>query len=79
MAEPLRAVAGELTVEEILDALREGRRVVVETELLGGTYEITLRHDGTTFYCDTPTTLHKHDTEDGMRSCITKMGYGTEG
>jgi hemin uptake protein HemP len=78
MAEPLRAVAGELTVEEILDALREGRRVVVETEMLGGTYEITLRHDGTTFYCDTPTTLHKHDTEDGMRTCISRMGYGKE-
>jgi hemin uptake protein HemP len=78
MAEPLRAVAGEQPVEEILDALREGRRVVVETEMLGGTYEITLRHDGTTFYCDTPTTLHKHDTEDGMRTCISRMGYGKE-
>ncbi|WP_318567661.1 hypothetical protein [Salinigranum marinum] len=75
MPELLRIDSGELTTEEILSALREGRRVVVQTEMLGGTYEVTLRHDGSTFYCDTPTTLHKHDDEDGMRTCITKMGY----
>ncbi|MFC4359442.1 hypothetical protein ACFO0N_15980 [Halobium salinum] len=78
MAEPLRAKSGELTAEEILDALREGRRVVVQTEMLGSVHEITLRHDGTTFYCDTPTTLHKHTTEDEMRTCIVNMGYGRE-
>jgi hypothetical protein len=36
---------------------------------------VTLRHDGATFYCDTPTTLHKHADEDGMRGCIDRMGY----
>jgi hypothetical protein len=46
---------------------------------MGGTHEITLRHDGSTFYCDTPTTLHKHPDEDGMRTCITKMGYARGG
>jgi hypothetical protein len=71
---PLQVDAGDLTVEEILDALRDGRRVVVRTELLGG-HEVTLRHDGTTFYCDTPTTLHKHDDETEMRECIERMGY----
>lgn len=76
MAEPLRTKAGELTADEILDALRAGRPVVVETEMLGAVHEITLRHDGTTFYCDTPTTLHKHATEAEMRACIDKMGYG---
>lgn len=76
MAEPLRTKAGELTADEILDALRAGRPVVVETEMLGAVHEITLRHDGTTFYCDTPTTLHKHATEAEMRTCIDKMGYG---
>ncbi|MFC6725625.1 hypothetical protein ACFQE1_14870 [Halobium palmae] len=76
MTGPLRAKAGELTADEIIGAMREGRRVVVETEMLGAVHEITLRHDGTTFYCDTPTTLHKHATEAEMRTCIEKMGYG---
>jgi hemin uptake protein HemP len=78
MPEPLRVQSGELTAEEILDALRGGRRVVVETEMLGGTHTVALRHDGSTFYCDTPTTLHKHPDEEGMRTCIHKMGYARE-
>jgi hemin uptake protein HemP len=75
MPDPLRVDAGELTTDEILSALREGRRVVVRTRMLGGEYEVTLRHDGTIFYCDTPTTLHKHEDEAGMRTCIANMGY----
>jgi hypothetical protein len=75
MAEPLRVESGELSAEEILDALNAGRRVVILTEMLGETHEVTLRHDGTTFYCDTPTTLHKHDDEAEMRTCIDRMGY----
>ncbi|MFC6989873.1 hypothetical protein ACFQJD_16335 [Haloplanus sp. GCM10025708] len=75
MTDPLRVAAGELTVDEILDALNDGRRVVVRTEMLGGEHEVTLRHDGTTYYCDTPTTLHKHDEESAMRTCIERMGY----
>ncbi|MFB6156284.1 MAG: hypothetical protein ABEJ34_00385 [Haloferacaceae archaeon] len=74
--EPLRVDAGELTAEEILDALRDGRRVVVRTEMMGGSHQVTLRHDGTTYYCDTPTTLHKHEGEGEMRECIRNMGYG---
>ena len=75
MSDPLRVDSGELTAEEILDALTEGRRVVVRAEMLGGVHELTLRHDGTTFYCDTPTTLHRHATVDEMRTCIREMGY----
>jgi hemin uptake protein HemP len=75
MAEPLRIDAGELTAEEILAAIREGRRVLVETTMLGGTHTVTLRHDGSIYYCDTPTTLHKHTSEEEMRACIDKMGY----
>jgi hemin uptake protein HemP len=76
MADPLHVEAGELTAGEIMDALRDGRRVVVRTEVLGGNHEVTLRHDGTTFYCDTPTTLHKHEADAAMRGCIEEMGYG---
>lgn len=79
MSEPLRISAGELTAEEILDALADGRRVVVRTELLGGEHEVTLRHDGSIYYCDTPTTLHKHESVEEMRRCIHNQGYATDG
>ena len=78
MTEPLRASAGELTADQILDALGEERRVVITTEMFGGTHEVTLRRDGATYYCDTPTTLHRHDTEDEMRVCIDRMGYARD-
>ena len=78
MSTPLRIESGELTAAEIIDALREGRRVVVEAELLGGTHEVVLRHDGEVYYCDTPTTLHKHADAEGMIGCIERMGYARE-
>ena len=79
MAAPLRVDAGELTADEILDALLAGRRVVVSTEVLGADHEITLRHDGSQYYCDTPTTLHTHETEAEMRQCIHDQGYASDG
>lgn len=71
----LRAAAGELDAEAILTALDEGRRVVITTERFGTHHEVTLRHDGTRYYCDTPTTLHRHESRDEMRRCITEQGY----
>lgn len=76
MNEPLVVDAGELSVGEVLSALNEGRRVVVHTEFVGATHEVTLRWDGETYYCDTPTRLHRHGNEAEMRSCIEKYGYG---
>ncbi|PSP78917.1 hypothetical protein BRC81_05420 [Halobacteriales archaeon QS_1_68_20] len=78
MADPLRADAGELTAEEILTALHDGRRVIVKTEMLGSKHEITLRHDGGVYYCDTPTTLHKHESTEEMRQCIQNQGYAAD-
>lgn len=75
MAEPLRAAAGELDADRILAALDEGRRVVIRTERFGSEHEVTLRHDGRRYYCDTPTTLHRHEDRDEMRRCITEQGY----
>jgi hemin uptake protein HemP len=75
MSEPMRARAGELSADEILGALDGGRRVVIRTEMLGSEYEVTLRHDGSVYYCDTPTTLHKHEERAEMRRCIEKQGY----
>jgi len=78
MEDALVIDAGELSVEEILAALDEGRRVIVTTEFLGSRHEVTLRYDGEIYYCDTPTRLHKHDSPDGMRTCLRRQGYGAE-
>ena len=77
MAGPTRIEPGELTVEEIIERLHAGDRVVIERELLGGVHEVTLRFDGQIYYCDTPTTLHRHETPEGMRSCLDKQRYGS--
>lgn len=79
MGTPTVVEAGEYTTEELIDLLESGERVVVETEFLGSTHEVTLRWDGTTYYCDTPTRLHKHDDVEEMRFCIEKNGYATSG
>ena len=76
MAEPLRIDPGDRTADEIIDALNEGRRILVTVEMLGRSHEICLRYDGTHYYCDTPTRLHKHSDEGEMRACIREMGYG---
>ncbi len=73
---PLRVAAGELSADEIIEQLRDGRRVLVTVEAYGSESEVALRHDGETFYCDTPTRLHRHDDEADMRACIEHMGYG---
>jgi len=76
MATPLEVEAGELPAEDILAALDDGRRVLVRTELLGGEHTVTLRRDEGTYYCDTPTTLHRHDDPEEMCRCIREQGYG---
>lgn len=75
----LRIVAGELETDAIIEAIHDGQRVVVTMTLLDEEYEVTLRHDGSTYYCDTPTRLHRHDSEAEMRTCIGRMGYSADG
>jgi hypothetical protein len=75
--EPLVVDAGEVDVDALLDALEDGRRVVVRTVFLGSAHEVTLRYDGT-WYCDTPTRLHRHDSRAAMRACLKRQGYGTD-
>jgi hypothetical protein len=79
MSEPLRVDAGERSVEELLGELQAGRRIVVRTEFLGSEHEVTLRREGETYYCDTPTRLHKHESATEMRECLTNQGYGHAG
>jgi len=79
MSEALVVDAGELGVEELLEAIQSGERVVVRTEFLGSEHEVTLRHDGDIYYCDTPTRLHKHHSAEEMRACLRNQGYGRVG
>ena len=76
MTEPLRIDPGDWTADEIIAELNEGRRILVTVEMLGRPHEISLRYDGSMYYCDTPTRLHKHSTETEMRDCVREMGYG---
>jgi hypothetical protein len=76
--DPLVTRAGATSVDDILDALERGRRVVVHTEFLGQDHEVTLRRDGDVFYCDTPTRLHRHESREEMRTCIEKQGYASK-
>ncbi len=69
--------AGECDPDELLAALESGDRIVVRTEFLGAEHEVTLRHDGGVYYCDTPTRLHKHDSKAEMRSCLENQGYAS--
>ena len=79
MGNPLYVSEGELSADEVLAALNEGRHVIVETEFLGSEHEVTLRWDGETYYCDTPTQLHRHEAEAEMRRCLEQQGYSEEG
>ena len=74
----LTVEAGELATDELISQLQAGERVIVLTTFLGSEKRVTLRFDGETFYCDTPTTLHKHETAEDMRACIREQGYGRE-
>ena len=76
MSEPRRLEPEELTAEEILAALTEGKRLLVTVDMFGGPHEISLRYDGETDYCDTPTKLHNPPDPEEMRTCIERMGYG---
>lgn len=78
MTEPIVLEAGEWPSERIVAALEEGQRVVVHTEFMGSTYEVTMRWDGDTYYCDSPTRLHKHEDPEGFRGCLRRLGYSAD-
>lgn len=75
MGDPRVIEEGEMSVEDVMSALENGERVVVLTEFLGSEHRVTLRHDGDTYYCDTPARLHKHDSPEKMRTCLRNQGY----
>ncbi|ELZ21123.1 hypothetical protein C475_19233 [Halosimplex carlsbadense 2-9-1] len=75
MTDPPTVTPGEMDTDTLLETIKQKGHVVVRTEFLDSDYDVTLRWDGETFYCDTPTRLHHHDTEQGMRTCIEEQGY----
>jgi hypothetical protein len=75
MTEPLLVKPEELTANEVVEALDSGRRVLIVVEIAGTEKQIVLRRHGGVYYCDTPTTLHTHDTESGIRACLENQGY----
>ena len=75
MAEPPVLDAGELGADELLARIKAEGRIRLRTEFLDAEHEVTLRWDGDIFYCDTPTRLHKHDSESEMRTCLENQGY----
>ncbi|NUE01508.1 hypothetical protein HUB97_03240 [Halorubraceae archaeon YAN] len=72
---PLCVHVGECSTDEIVAALNEDRRVRITVEMMGTERIVTLRRDGNTYYCDTPTKLLKHTGETEIRNCIKRMGY----
>lgn len=74
MAETLRISRKELTSVEVLDELEEGRRVVIEVEVLGRTMEMTIRRGEEEYYCDTPFKLLTYDDRSAMRTCLERYG-----
>lgn len=75
MSEATTVEAGEYTAEELISMLEDGERLLVRTEVLGSKEELTLRFDGETYYCDSPTTLHKHGDPEEMKRCMKHYGY----
>lgn len=75
MDDPSIVEAGEHTAEDLLEKLHDGQRLVVRKDVLGSEQEITLRYDGSVYYCDTPTTLHEHETPEEMMNCMRNQGY----
>jgi len=75
---PVVVDAGEWSSDRILETLREGRRVVVRTEFMGDIHDVTMRWDGETYYCDSPTRLYRHDSAEKFRGCVRRLGYSSD-
>lgn len=72
MADVIRTSRREMTSREVLEALHEGKRVIIEVTVLGKTIEMAIRETGGTYYCDTPMTLLTYETEEEMRTCLER-------
>lgn len=74
----LRVPAGERSAESIIEALNEGRQVVIDKEVHGRTSQTTRQLSDGIYRCQTPTKPHTHETEKGVRICLINLGHATE-
>lgn len=72
MTDHLRVSRGELTSTEVLEALEEGRRVIIEVDALGMTMEMAVREQRGTYYCDTPVKLFQYESAEELRACLER-------
>lgn len=72
MGETIYVNRKDLTSGEILRALADGNRVIIEVEILGKTLQMALRRQNGTYYCDTPMKLLTFESEDEMRRCLER-------
>lgn len=75
--DPLVTTAGSRSVDELLDAVERGRRVIVRSEWPRDTRAVTIRWDGRVFYCETPRRRHRHETRAEIRECLASQWYAS--
>lgn len=73
MSDTVHATRKELSSREILDIVRDGGRVRIETSVLGATTQVVLRQQDGTYYCDTPMKLLTHETPEAFRTCLERF------
>ena len=73
MGEPLRVNRRELSSREIVEAVEDGRHVVIEVGLLGKQMDVAIRQSDGTYYCDTPLKLLTFEDEAGLRNCLEQF------
>ncbi|MEF8812310.1 MAG: hypothetical protein V5A55_00590 [Halovenus sp.] len=72
MSETVHVTSEELTASEVLEILDRGGRVVIDVDVFAGSRQATVRETDGTYYCDTTTKLLRHETADGLLTCLEK-------
>ena len=63
----------ELTAAEIVDAVENGERVIIDVSILSKTISLVIRKQDGTYYCDTPMKLMTHESRDELRQCLEQF------
>lgn len=71
--DPVRISRKELSSDEVLDYLDDGRSVIVTLGRMGIEKDITLRKSDEEYVCDTGLKLMSYDNRDDMKDCIERL------
>jgi len=66
----VRMPQGERTATDVLRALDDGIRVVIEIDGFDGSMQATVRKKGDVYYCDTATKLLTYESADALRAAL---------